>query len=243
MRTSSIRLKPESLTQTLRRLWRENQWVYLLVGIAIGLLIHPLLGRLQLNQYLDFLNDLVPEAVGIIFTVLILDRLDNLREKRQVRDQLIRRVHSRYNHTALQAIEEMRVLGYLEDNTLASTQLRGSDWQDANMYRANLSDTDLRNAKLSGADFVEANLSNAMVTDEQLANALTMYAATMPDGSRYNGRFNLPGDFDYARRSKVNINSEEAMANWYGVTLEDYQAGQRWAEEELPRLRKGSDSE
>ena len=29
-----------------------------------------------------------------------------------------------------------------------------------------------------------------------------------------------------------------AMARWYGVTLEDYLAGQEWARENLPRLRR-----
>lgn len=230
-RTNSIPTSPRlSLIATLRRYWKENQWLYLIVGMCMGSLLPFLFQNLGGDHINDFLNNMVPEAVGIFFTVLIIDRLDSIREENVIKDQLIRRVHSRYNHTALQAIEEMRVLGYLEDGTLRGCNLRGASWVDANMYMADLRKTDLGNANLERADMVLANLQGANVNDSQLKATYIMHGATMPDGSTYDGRYNLEGDFGYARRKNIDINDDRAMAEWYGVSLEQYREGQRWAD-------------
>jgi len=230
------------ITPTRRNIIRQwlpdFEWSSAAFGFALGLLAFLFINQFQADRILDFLDNLVPEFVGIIFTVLILDRLDELRELRQVKEQLVRRVHSRYNHTALEAIEELRVLGYLTDGTLAKRELRGSNWQNANLYKANLNGSDLRNAKMQGADFVEANLKGTQVTDEQLATSYIMHGATMPDGKRYDGRYNLPGDFDYARRNNVNLQSQAEMAEWFGVSLVDYMKGQEWARDYLPKMNE-----
>lgn len=218
----------------LVRLWRENEWLYLVVGLVAGILILPLLALIRADLP-TLLVDLVPEAIGITFTVVILDRLDGMREERQMRDQLIRHMYSRYNHTALQAIEDLRVLGYLSDGTVANLSLRGSNWKEGNLYQADLRNTDLTNARVDLADFVQANLEGSTLSDAQLATTWTMHGATMPDGSRYNGRFNLPGDYRYAVRSGVDVTSPEAIAKWYGVPLQDYLDGQQWAKANLGR--------
>jgi uncharacterized protein YjbI with pentapeptide repeats len=226
-----------SLVQRLRQYWKENQWVYLIVGLAIGILSSSFFQNIQADTINDFLMNLVPEAVGIFFTVLIIDRLDAIREAQVIKDQLVRRLQSRYNHTALQAVEEIRVMGYLEDGTLQNRNLRGANWVDANMYMADLEGSDLGNAILDKADFVLANLKDVNVINEQLVKTDTMHGSIMPDGRKYDGRFHLPEDFSYARRKDINIKSEEAMATWFGVSLEHYREGQRWADENLPRLR------
>jgi len=235
--SQSVSSKRNGLIARLRLYWKENEWVYLIVGIAIGILIPYLFQSIQANAVNEFLLSLVPEAVGIFFTVLIIDRLDAIREEQVIKDQLVRRLQSRYNHTALQAIEEMRVMGYLEDGTLRNRNLRGSNWVDANMYQADLQGSDLGNAVLDKADFVLANLKDVNVTDEQLVTSDIMYGSIMPDGRKYDGRYQLAGDFAYARRKNVNVESDEAMANWFGVSLDHYHEGQLWADNNLTRLR------
>lgn len=226
------------LIRRLRQYWKDNAWVYLMVGISMGVLVPFLLQSLRADAISEFLANLVPEAVGIFFTVLIIDRLDAIREQQVIKDQLVRRLQSRYNHTALQAVEELRVLGHLEDGTLRNQNLRGSNWTDANMYMADLQGSDLGNAILNKADFVLANLKGVNVTDKQLIKTDIMYGATMPDGRKYDGRYHLPRDFTYARRKNINVESDEAMAEWFGVSLEQYQEGQRWADEHLEHLRQ-----
>ncbi|MCA9887561.1 MAG: pentapeptide repeat-containing protein [Anaerolineae bacterium] len=222
----------------MKRIFRSRQgwseFLYLVVGLILGLLVRTFLDSIAPATAGDLLRDLLPEAVGITFTVLILDRLNSAREERQLKDMLIRRAHSRYNHTALEAIEDMRVLGYLEEGLLAGRELRGSNWQSANLYKADLTDSDLTNAVLKNADFVHSNLRNAKVNEKQLMQTETMYGAVMPDGKKYDGRYNLAGDFAYAKRSNVDIGSPEDMALWYGVALDVYLKGQQWARDNLP---------
>lgn len=235
--TKSLQGQRTGLIARIRILWRENEWIYLIVGLVVGMLLPHFFDAIQANTINAFLANLVPEAVGIFFTVLIIDRLDSIREEQVIKDQLVRRLQSRYNHTALQAVEELRVLGYLEDGTLRNRNLRGSSWEDANMYMANLEGSDLGNAVLERADFVFANLKDVNVTDEQLVKADVMRGATMPDGKPYDGRYRLRGDYAYARRKDIDIESAEKMAEWYGVPLDKYRDGQRWADENLARMR------
>ena len=229
--------RQRGLVGRLKQVFNDNQWLYVIVGLAIGLLLSPLINQLQSETIGRFIEGLIPEAVGIFFTVVFLDRLDDLRERRQVKETLLRRAHSRYNNTALEAIEELRVLDYLDDGSLSGLNLRGANWQDANLYKADLRGTDLTNAILMGADLVESNLTEAKVTHEQLAQLKTMHGATMPDGNRYDGRYRLSGDFAYAQRVGVNIHSAQELAGWYGVTMKAYNEGQLWADDHLPRMR------
>lgn len=206
----------------------QNQWVYVIVGIAFGLLIPRLVVYLQTDLN-GFLDNLVPEFFGMGFTILIIDRLDRGREDRLVKEQLLRQMHSYYNPTALQSIEELRVLGYLGDGSCQGLDFRGADWRDANLYQADLTNCDLRNTKIQKADLVEAVLVNCKVIEDQLITTDIMWKCILPDGSRYNGKYNLPHDFEVARRKGFNVDDPRSMADYYGVSLEDYLDGQEWA--------------
>ncbi len=217
-----------------KRLWKQFrlffqniQWVSLTIGVVIGLLISSFINYVTGDSG-GFLQNMVPEAVGLVFTVLILDNLGKVREEQSITEQLIRRMHSRYNHTALAAVEELRVIGKLQDGTIQGKELRGSNWKDANLYKADLMGCDLTNAELLHADLVQANLEGAIINDEQLASTDNLGGAIMPDGSLYDGRFNLMGDFDWAKRKGMNVNTPQEMAVFYGVTVETYMAGQTW---------------
>ncbi len=238
MTTTSLEGRRSRILSRIQVLWKENEWVYLIVGLVIGILIPYFVEQIGAENIRDFLSNLVPEAVGIFFTVLIIDRLDSIREQQVIKDQLVRRLQSRYNHTALQAVEELRVLGHLEDGTLKNRNLRGSSWEDANMYMADLRGSDFGNAVLTRADFVLANLEDVKnATDEQFIETYTMHGAIMPDGRKYDGRYRLRGDFAYARRKNINIESDKDMAEWFGIELDHYLEGQRWADENLAKLR------
>lgn len=65
-----------------------------------------------------------------------------------------------------------------------------------------------------------------VVNYDQLMVTHSMRGAIMPDSTRYNGRFNLRGDLEVAKRQGVNVYDEEEMAKFYGVTVEEYLSGQ-----------------
>ena len=109
------------------------------------------------------------------------------------------------------------------------TDLHGADLQDAqlnntNLYRANMVDVNLDRANL-----IRANLQSVRhLNENELMRANSMFGATMPDGSRYDGRYNLVGDLANARFASLDPNNPVEMAGFYGVSLSEYQAGQAW---------------
>ena len=103
---------------------------------------------------------------------------------------------------------------------MAGADLRGADFTGA----------DIRGAVLSGS-----NLSDVRgLTNGQLARVLALSGATMPDGSRYDGRFVLPWDMRVLAFDRVDRLDPNAVASWYGVSHEAYQRGLAWARENLP---------
>jgi uncharacterized protein YjbI with pentapeptide repeats len=170
--------------------------------------------------------------------------------------QLIRKLRSPDNKTVVQAVEEMRAHGWLEDGTLRGVSLRHVHLQGADLCAANLCYADmcmahlqmanlsgaklegvrfcnanLYGADLSGADLKGANLLNINLcyarnlTDEQLSQTKCLWGGIMSDGSLYDGRYNLPGDLEFARAGQIDINDPVAMARFY-ASPESYQGGQ-----------------
>jgi hypothetical protein len=120
----------------------------------------------------------------------------------------------------------------LADVDLHQAHLQGADLSMANLSGAKLTRTNLEGANLSaanlrGADLFKADLREARnVTLDQLAQAKRLCFATMPDGTPYDGRFNLPGDLELARWGKVDTADPAAMAYFLGVSLVTYLHGQ-----------------
>ena len=171
---------------------------------------------------------------------------------------LIRKLRSPDNKRVLEAVEGLRARGWLEDGSLCKiplchvrfegadlfkAKLTDVDFHQAHMAKSNLSMADLSGAKLSradlqGADFSEANLENTDMfkTNLQDARNLTdeqLWGATMPDGSPYDGGFKLQGDLEFAQWAKVDADDPEAMAYFFGVSLETYMQGQEQREQTL----------
>ena len=174
-----------------------------------------------------------------------------------MRIDLIRKLRSPDNKHVLQAIEELRVRGWLEDGTLRGLPLCHVHMEGADLLKADLSNIDFHQAHLQWTDLSRANLSNAKLTrvnlqganlshanlqgadlfkayllearnltDQQLSTAKRLYGATMPSGEPYDGRYNLPGDLEFARWGRIDIDDPVAMANFLGVSVETYLQGQ-----------------
>jgi uncharacterized protein YjbI with pentapeptide repeats len=133
----------------------------------------------------------------------------------------------------------------LEHASMSLVNLQGADLtianlRDANLYPANLQKTNLRGAKLRGPPILHSIPPiSAIPTDEQLALADMLRHAEMHDGSRYDGRFNLPGDLRWAEEEEGRDTRDPvAMADFYGVSLEAYILGQMWAGENLEQVRE-----
>ena len=98
---------------------------------------------------------------------------------------------------------------------LQRAQLEYANLQAANLGSANLQGASPARVNLQEADLTNANLRYAPIFDDQLAKANRLKAATLPDGTRYDGRFNLAGDIENARADGVNTDDPAEMARWY----------------------------
>lgn len=177
--------------------------------------------------------------------------------------ELVRKLRSTDNKRVLQAIEELRVRGWLQDGSLnniplchaqmQNADLLGADMTNVDLHQAHLEQADLSKTNLTGAklsrailrsanfsqailddaDMFKADLQNAHnLSDEQLSKVSRLWGAIMPDGTTYDGRYNLNGDLEFARWGRVDINDAQAMADFLRVPLETYLRGQEFAAEQ-----------
>jgi hypothetical protein len=231
--------------------------------VSLGLLI-PLLalvGRALYNR-LSIARFLASGLCALLVAGLLLaiDAQYRRREKREAVARLVEQLRSPHRHSRLLALEELRARGWLKDGSLHGVDLDGVDLQGVNLggadlKRARLKGANLRGAalhwtdlggadlsgvSLAGANLLWANLRDARgVTDGQLSGAYILRRATLPDGSHYDGRYNLRGDLDDARLDRVRPDDAEGLARWYDVPLEAYRRGQVWARDNLPEPESG----
>jgi hypothetical protein len=165
-------------------------------------------------------------------TKLVLEAIAELRARGWLEDGSLRGVMLCHAHLEGSDLYKAN----LREVDLHQAHLEGSDLGladlgSAKVTRANLRGANLSQANLDGADLFKTDLSDARnVTDEQLKQAKRLCFATMPDGTPYNGRFNLAGDIDLARWGKVDPDDPAAMAYFLGVSLDSYLRGQGKAE-------------
>lgn len=121
---------------------------------------------------------------------------------------------------------------HLEMADLSYANLSGARLTRARMEFVNLEKASLKNANLIGVNLEGAkNLS-----DEQMAQVGKMRGAILPDGTLYDGRFNLPGDFADASILHVDLNDPSAIAAFYGISPDDFLNGQKWRQEHMPSI-------
>jgi uncharacterized protein YjbI with pentapeptide repeats len=162
---------------------------------------------------------------------LVVRAVEELHRRGRLSDGTLAWVQLRYAH--LQGAD-------LSGADLRKASLSLADLRGANLSYACLQETRLDKANLSGAEMDKADLRDSLMTRvnlqgahnlsaEQLAQALRLRGATLPDGRRYDGRFNLPGDLADARFLGVDRSNLESLADLYGVSMDDYLIGQQWA--------------
>jgi uncharacterized protein YjbI with pentapeptide repeats len=182
--------------QEIATIWKDNRWLYIVAGLLLGVLLTPALQQIT-GDWNALIGNLVPEALGIIFTVLILERLAENRQHENYKQNLIRQASSVANDIALDAIEQLHKAGWLTDDNsllqnanldganLAKARLRYSNLQGINFSHANLQQADLLRANLQQAileftnfqeaSFVNADLRHANLSHAKLQQATLMY--------------------------------------------------------------------
>lgn len=131
---------------------------------------------------------------------------------------------------------------YLSRANLSEVRMYRADLRGANLYKANLTKAKLNGADFRGASMTLINLTDANMpgcnlegvielSDASLCVTRGLKGTTMPDGTRYDGRFNLEADIQsaFGNMGIDDIQDEGKMAEYYVVPLDIYRAGQQWA--------------
>jgi hypothetical protein len=84
----------ESRTQEIRMIWKQHQWLYVIIGFIIGLLFTALT---QVHT-IDFFLNLIPEALGISFGVFVVDRLYRHWERQRLLKLIKKEIISNLSH-------------------------------------------------------------------------------------------------------------------------------------------------
>lgn len=234
-----------------RRWFRRVEWItpskagLVLAGIAVLILALGSIAAhgsfLPYTLFLDLWSNIGTELAGIVITVLIIDRLNNRRSKRQEKEALILQMGSPSNILAVEAARILRLheWGWNDDRSLTGKLFPFADLTGANLTWCNLSEVrldhallsqaDLRYANLRGAGLSKANLESAFFLGADLENAdlgganLTKasFGGYVPEGVNTTllsyfdkvGRKNLDRD----RPDKVNLRN----TNLFGANLQD----------------------
>jgi uncharacterized protein YjbI with pentapeptide repeats len=166
----------------------------------------------------------------------VLKALDELRKRKLLTEGLLKWTCLRYVHFRNANLSYAE----LQNTNFGMADLRGADLRFANLKgarftKANLSGANFNGASLKGALMAHVNLLYARdLQDKQLFEANRLRGAVMPNGTRYDGRYNLPGDLWDANFFHVDISDPKALAAFYGVPTSEYTIGQKWSKESLP---------
>ena len=149
-------------------------------GILNYLLGHPHDGNL-VGMIEEFYANLSWELTGIAVTILLIDRIYQRTEMKSRQVRLLNQLHSHDYGVVMQALDMLRINGWLEDGLLVNinltranlprANLRHADLRHAVLREIDLRDADLRDANLTGADLEAADLQGALLDGANLTGA------------------------------------------------------------------------
>lgn len=172
----------QQITLVWQRYLLEYRMLVIVALIVAGLWVFGSNGLSLLDDMLGYVTNVFTEALSIIVTVLVLDRLNERRADQRaeaaLKEDLVRRAGGVANTFALDAVEELRRRGWLSGDAslLAGATLNGANLAAARLREANLSGVDLVAANLSNANLVGANLQGASLWRVNLRGAKVRYA-------------------------------------------------------------------
>lgn len=151
----------------------------LLISFAVGIFGYTQTHDTPFNWrdfWTDYYANISAEFGSVAITVLIIDSLNRRRQKEEEKQRLIRQMGSKENGLALQAVEELRVMGALKDGSL-----RGMNFEEADLHSAQMGRVDMRQAKmdfskLQKAVLFFADLENADMSGVQMEGTVLTFA-------------------------------------------------------------------
>lgn len=213
---------PQERTLTMKRPETQRPTVWYL-GVALILSAFVILALGFANQYLgyslgetldgligDLYSNVAMELVSIAITVLIVDSLYERARTRQLKEQLIRQLGSSVDIIAINAMDELRALGWLTDRTLVGQSFARAKWHGANLEYSNLESASVVDALLSEANLKWANLHRADMRHAFCEDAHfvgTDFSGAQLRGANLRGAYLINANFQNADMRETNLNN------------------------------------
>jgi len=175
-----------------REIWRQYRDFYAISSGLTLVVIGVWIGSLIFSD--GYGTNLYTEGMGVLVTILVLDRINQWRDRNATQKRLIREAGSRSNELAIASVEWLRAENWLsgDKGLLRNAHLWAANLSNSNLTDANLNGTYLRDAILSGADLRNASLKDATLRQVDLSDAQA-------------------GDADFERANLHNSNLSKAV--------------------------------
>jgi uncharacterized protein YjbI with pentapeptide repeats len=164
--------------QIITNIWQKEQWLYGFVGALAGFIFGIAASR-NLGSIVNwFASGFWNEALSIAITVIVLDRLNRMRDTEQLKMRLIREAGSRSNSTAITAIDWMQRENWLvgEHGLLKNQYLGEANLHNANLRKVNLESASLELCNLEKATLDDANLIYAQIGEASFKEAVLRWS-------------------------------------------------------------------
>ncbi len=203
-------------------LHQENRTLYQILGGVALIAGGVLLGAIMFSGDAGYPTNLFTEVLSLGVTVFVLNLLAKRREDSVLKGRLVQQLGSNFNVVALTALEEMGYRGWLQDGSLAGTNLSRADLRGANFGKANLTNVSFASRRYGNAR-LDANTRLPDETFWHEAYDITyLDRFTNPDHPQYWQGFGLR-DTNLTRRDFADANLRGAdmyRCNLWGATLE-----------------------
>ena len=178
--------EPFTRWQEITQLWQtyaiQYRLLLILAFIIAGIWLFGNNGLNLLESMLGYATNVFTEALSIIVTILVLNRLSRDREQRdnealqkRLDEQELTRLKallgSNENVVTKIAIAELSAKGWLYDGSLNGADLPVANLENADLMEIYLIDADLSEANLAGASLINANLAGVFLSQANLAGA------------------------------------------------------------------------
>lgn len=132
--------------------------------------------RFLQQMFVDFYANVGAELASIAITILIIDRLNDLRLTHRQKEALLLQMGSPDNGFAIEAVRILAARGWLIDGLLRGTHLSRANLAGANLQQVDLTDAhlglaNLHKTKLAGANLTRAYLQGANLDGASLSGA------------------------------------------------------------------------
>jgi len=144
-------------SEEIQYIHKEYPFIYSLVVASAFFIVLVFLGSLIFEDQNGFMANIYTEvAFGVIFGVLINDRLNRSQKNQDLKNSLVREAGSQARSVSVSAIERMREKGWLRGS---NALLNGQKLSNANLSEVNyLSEIDMRGTNLAFANLSKSNL-------------------------------------------------------------------------------------